>query len=333
MAAAPPPAPRMAKMAKRSLQASGTRADALPPSEPVIELEPDERLFSFGDLRLRDPATSSGALTLARRDEVYLEASATLEVHLAAKVSVALAAAESRERAALDEARWPARHRPPTTVDGLDALYEASARVDIPADGDFHSVPLLSAHAPCALSFVSVPRETSDVFRRAEVMSPLDVPLLPGPCDVYLDEAYLLATELEMVPPRAHLTLGLGVDQAIKIARNVWHAEQTAGLMGGSLVLRHQIRIELVSHKAQPVVVEVRERVPVPAENEDDIRVEVAEVKPPWIAWEPPPSEPPLRGGYAWKVHLEPAARAELEAVYSIRIPAKLELVGGNRRD
>jgi hypothetical protein len=56
-------------------------------------------------------------------------------------------------------------------------------------------------------------------------------------------------------------------------------------------------------------------------------------VKPPWAPWEPAPSEPPLKGGYAWRLKLEPKAKVELEAVYTVRIPAKLELVGGNRRD
>jgi uncharacterized protein (TIGR02231 family) len=183
------------------------------------------------------------------------------------------------------------------------------------------------------LSFVTVPRETSDVFRRAEVTSPLDVPLLPGPCDVYTDGSFLLATDLEVVPARGKLSLGLGVDQAIKVARNVWHSEESAGLLGGSLVLKHTIKIEIVNHKPQPVSVEVRERVPVPAENEEDVRVEVLESKPTWSVWEPPASEPPLKGGHVWRVKAQPKVKTELEVSYAVRIPAKLELVGGNRRD
>ncbi|MBL9023817.1 MAG: mucoidy inhibitor MuiA family protein [Myxococcales bacterium] len=337
MGAAPPP-PMPARSSAPLAKARGLRqqsdADALlQEAPPIVEIEPDDRLLSFGSLRLPAPARSSGTLTIAKRDEVYLEASATLDVRLAAKVSVALSAAESKQRAAIGQRPWPQRHRPPSTTEGFDAVYEASARVDIPADGDFHSVPLLSAESPCTLSFVAVPRETSDVFRRAEITSPLEVPLLPGPCDVYTDGSYLLATDVEVVAPHARVSLGLGVDQAIKIARNVWHAEQTAGLMGGSLVLKHHIKIDVVSHKAHPVSIEIRERVPVAAENEEDVRVEIADVKPPWVVWEPPASEPELKGGHAWRVRLEPSQKAELEASYTIRIPAKLELVGGNRRD
>lgn len=328
---APMPARAKARLSKREVAYDAGTIQ--PAARPVIEIEPDERLLSFGSLRMPAPSASNGALTIARKEDVYVEASATLDVRVAAKVSIAIAAAESKLRADMSARPWPLRHHPPRTIDGFDALYEASAPVDIPADGDFHSVQLLSAATPATLSFVVVPRETSDVFRRVEIVSPLDVPLLPGPCDVYTDGSFLLATDLEMVPARGRLGIGLGVDQSIKVARNVWHTEQTAGLMGGSLVLKHQIKVELVSHKSEAVSVEVRERVPVPAENEEDVRVELADVKPMWSAWEPPPSEPSLKGGYAWKVRLEPAVKTELEASYVVRIPAKLELVGGNRRD
>jgi len=333
-----PAAPPMARAKRAPMMASLSLSTAddrtvRPGAGSAVEIVPDERLFSFGDLRLPPPATSGGRLTIARREDLYLEASSTLDARVATKVAHAISAAAAQMRGDLASRPLPMRHVPPTTHDGFDAVYDASAPVDIPSDGDFHAVALLSSGGPCTISYVTVPRETSDVFRRADVVSPLDVPLLPGPCDVYTDGSFLLATDLEVVPPRGKVSLGLGVDQAIKVARNVWHSEQTAGLMGGSLVLKHVIKVELVSHKAHAVSVEVRERIPVPAENEEDVRVEVLETKPSWSAWEPPPSEPPLKGGHAWRVKLEPKAKVELEASYAVRIPAKLELVGGNRRD
>ena len=47
----------------------------------------------------------------------------------------------------------------------------------------------------------------------------------------------------------------------------------------------------------------------------------------------PPANEPSVRGAFAWRVHLEPQKPVELKASYTIRIPSKLELVGGNRRE
>ncbi|NUO52421.1 MAG: DUF4139 domain-containing protein [Polyangiaceae bacterium] len=323
------PAPAQAQDTFSMVLSESTAAAAAPAR---IDLQPDDKLLSFGDLRLLPPGTSGGALLPISREQGYVEASATLDIRVAAKVVMALHAASSAMRT-FSQKSLPARHVSPSAYLGFDAVYEGAAPIDVPSDGDFHTVSITSARGPSSLSYVVVPRETTDVFRRVEMQSPLDVPLLAGPCDVYVDGAYLLASELEGVAAHGKLSLGLGVDQSIKVARNVWHAEQSAGLMGGSLVLKHQIKVELISHKPDAVTVEVRERVPIAAENEDDVKVEVTEVRPAWSTWEPPPPEPPLKGGYAWRVKLEPKAKLELEANYTVKIPAKLELVGGNRRD
>ena len=59
-------------------------------------------------------------------------------------------------------------------------------------------------------------------------------------------------------------------------------------------------------------------------------------VKPAWEAWEQElarPSDVRLRGGHRWRLTLAPGAREELRVDYDVRIPAKQELTGGNRRE
>ncbi len=328
-ATAPPP-PRDGRARALTRSEAGPEKEAASAAPPIIE--PDERLLAFGGLRMPSAEAASGQLRFASREEVYLDASRSLKGDAAPHLAAALDAAQAQATRIMQR-RLPRRYRPPEPVAGFDALYEAAAPVDVPSDGDLHAIPLSASTLPCALRFVVVPRETQDVFRVAELESPLEVPLLPGPCDVYVGGGYLLGIELRAVAPRGAFSVGLGVEQAIKVARNVWFQEEKAGLMGGSLVLRHQIRVELISHKAEAADVEVRERVPVAAESEEDLRVEVIETKPPWRPWEPPASEEPLRGGYAWRVRLEPKAKLELHATYAVKLPAKLELLGGNRRD
>jgi hypothetical protein len=168
------------------------------------------------------------------------------------------------------------------------------------------------------------------------VKSPLDSPLLPGAVDVYLGGDFLLTSRIEFTPPGGVLSVGLGVEQGIKVARNTRYREESAGLMGGALLLRHQIHVELRSALGRPAPLEVRERIPVAREGDDDVQVSVHSTRPQWEEWlqeQARPSEPLLRGGYRWRVTLAPGAREELRADYDIRIPAKQELTGGNRRE
>jgi len=74
----------------------------------------------------------------------------------------------------------------------------------------------------------------------------------------------------------------------------------------------------------------VRERVPVARDGDDQIRLAVT-AKPQWEAYEP--TEGSLRGGHVWKVAVKPAEVVQLQAAYTITMPAKMEIAAGNRRE
>jgi hypothetical protein len=220
--------------------------------------------------------------------------------------------------------------------DDYDYSFVAESRLDIPSDGEFHSVALTARPGGCRLIYVVAPRESTDVFRVARIENPLEGPLIAGPIDVYLGGEFLLATRLGFTPPGGTLRFGLGVEQAVKVIRNSQFREDSAGLLGGSRELHHQFRVEAQNHLSRPIDLEVRERVPVIRDDEDDIKVELTAVSPEWEAYEPTEEElgnQNLRGGHRWRVSLDAGGKTELKAGYTIRISSKHELVGGNRRE
>jgi hypothetical protein len=64
--------------------------------------------------------------------------------------------------------------------------------------------------------------------------------------------------------------------------------------------------------------------------------VKVQQASPAWEEWtqdKAAPHEPELRGGRRWRVTVPPGGKQELRADYEVKISAKQELVGGNRRE
>lgn len=298
-------------------------------AEPEHEAAPEQ--LAYGDLRMPDPKDSRrGTLIVSQRRERYLEMlwvrEVTREIDVVAIIDGAI---HTAHRAG--QGGPPPRHHLASSQGGFDYVYAADGAVDIPSDGAFHGIPLMARSAPIELGYVVVPRESTDVFRHIKLKNPLDAPLLPGPADVYVGGDYLLSTDLRLAPPRGEVKIGLGVEQAIKVSRNTSYAEETAGLMGGSLALRHEITIEVANRRALPVNVEVQERVPTLREREDEIQLDLAAVDPPWAAFEP--EEYPLKGGHRWQVQVPAGQQKKLRVVYIVKISAKKELVGGNRRE
>jgi hypothetical protein len=153
---------------------------------------------------------------------------------------------------------------------------------------------------------------------------------MAGPADIYTGNVFLMTVPLRITPSKGSIKLGLGVEQRIRVARNTAFAESASGLMSGTLNLKHEIHIELRNQLRLPAQIEVRERVPVTRDGDEQLKV-TASAKPVWEAYDPPGAA--LRGGYVWKVQAPPGEVVQLHASYSIGMPAKMEIAGGNRRE
>ena len=297
-----------------------------PPEPPPPTTVADEDLRDFNRLRMPAPDdTRRGRLVLASRQTLAVE---LLRVEAVSELFVVLERASSQ---AASHRAPPPGHHLAERFEGFDFAWSAEHAVDVPADGAWHSIPLQGATGGARPRYVCVPRESQDVFRTVELNNPLDAPLLAGPVDVWVGGAYLLTAQLGPCPAGGELTLGLGVEQGIKVARNARFEEASAGLLNNQRELKHEVRVELANRLDRAVAIEVRERLPTVPEEEDDIDLIVGDVEPPWQEWEP--KDRPLEGGYRWRLDVDAASERTVVAHYSIRIPGKHELVGGNRRE
>ncbi|HEY0137685.1 MAG TPA: DUF4139 domain-containing protein, partial [Nannocystis sp.] len=309
--------------------ASAASSSGMMFQEAEHEVAPEQ--LAYGDLRMPGPLDSRrGSLIVSQRRDRYLEMlwvrEVTREIDVVALIDGAINLAQ---RAGAGGP--PPRHTLAHSQGGFDYVYAADSVVDIPSDGAFHGIPLITRSATIELGYIVVPRESKDVFRHVKLKNPLDAPLLPGPADIYVGGDYLLSTDLRLAAPRGEVKIGLGVEQAIKVSRNTSYAEEAAGLMGGSLTLRHEIVIEVANRRDRPVNLDVLERLPTLREREDEIALEVAVVDPPWSAYDP--EEYALKGGHRWQVQVPAGQQKKLRVVYVIKMSAKKELVGGNRRE
>jgi hypothetical protein len=326
-----PPAPQAA-MSMDSLSdapVSGGAYGGPPPPPTAIEAGRD--LLDYDGLRMAGPDEASpGRLrpvsSLARYRELL---PAALRRRLPPDHELLARRDDDAHR--LSAMPLPAGHQAPRSLDAFDHAWRGEQPVDVPSDGRFHSVPVLRCEATGHVSYVSVPREATEVFRVVRLRNPLAAPLLAGPVDVYMDEDYLLAAALGTVPGRGEIELGLGVEEGIRVARNTRFEERQRGMVSRHQDLLHELEIELRNLLAKPAMVEVRERVPVVREDDEEIEVALRSAEPPWEPWDQP--DAPLRGAHRWRVELQPGQVRQLRAQYVVSISPKHELVGGNRRE
>lgn len=213
----------------------------------------------------------------------------------------------------------------------FDVLYTAAGTADVPANARPHRVTVLTAEAPATPRFVTVPREASEVYRRADVTNPFGVPLLTGPVEVLIDGALAALTRLSYTDRGGVISLGLGVEERVRVARNTRTEEGTAGLLGGSTTVDHTVTTDLSSSLGRRITVEVMDRIPV--SDDKDVEIKLLASQPQPQPYTQADLGQPLRKGLRWEVEVPAGGKARVEHRYRITLPSKMEIVGGNRRE
>lgn len=264
----------------------------------------------------------------------YLETLARFPVEVTFDVMQAVAEAEARAQRVAHALLPGGATDVRSTSSRFDFSYTAEATVDVPSDGVFHSVALGARTGDASVLYVAVPREDSNVYRQAEVQNPLPAPMLAGPAEVYVGGEYVLSTSLPTVAPRGNFKLGLGVEQAIRCARNTrFHEQRSGSKIVATTELWHDVTIDLANNLDREILCEVRERIPQPAPDAEVV-VEEGAVTP---AWEPYTQQErgakALEGGRRWRLTVPAHHTQQLAAQYVVKLYANNELEGGNRRE
>lgn len=218
--------------------------------------------------------------------------------------------------------------RPRESAGSFDHRFDATARADIPSDGTWHTVTVGEIPVGLRTEYLCVPSVEQAVYATLVLSNATDQALLAGPVEVTVDDDFLLTTALPTLAPGGVRRVGLGPAEGIRVTRRTNQHESTAGLRNNTTVLDHRVHVELANRLPRPVIVEVRERVPVT--SEPDVRIEE---RADWTA--PEDGTGPDRhapGTRIWRVELPAGTTAALDGGYEIRIPTGKALVGGNRR-
>ncbi len=307
-------------------------------SEPVISGQklqpaspPSQPNFSLLRMPNAQHPQRGGLITISR-SETYAEHLNNAEPSLLPEATNAASAVNIHAIDALnpqEDGRVDIRHS--CTKEGYAHIYRATTEASVPSNGKYTTIHVSTTTGECAVGYACVPSVAPHVFRSLRLTNPLNGPLLAGPIDTYLGDAFLLGTHIRTTGTTAELEMGLGVEQAIEVVRRTRFEESAAGLMGKKRTLKHHIDIELKNALPFDVMLYVRERIPGVPKDQDDIQVEVAEAKPPWQDFSP--REYALQGGKEWHLILKQGEHQKLRARYTISIPSAMEMVGGNRRN
>ena len=229
---------------------------------------------------------------------------------------------------AFEEEPAPPEMPAPLPAESLTAQVETSGstvtfriprRADIPADGTPHKVMVQQVRLEPQLDFLTIPKLTQEVYRRAKVFNDSEIVFLPGPLSLFYGDEFVGRAEMKRVAPQETFEVTLGLEDRIKVKRELSLREVSKRFIGDRRVQRFAYEIEVQNLLPYSATVVVQDQVPVAAH--EDIKVKLEDAV-------PSPADVDDLGKMVWNLELEPQAKEQLRFEFTVNAPRDMILEG-----
>ena len=200
-------------------------------------------------------------------------------------------------------------------------LFHAGRSADVPSDGAPHAITIARDNLSCEFDYVTAPTIEEVAHLRATITNTTERVLLPGKAHIFHGDSYMGFVTLDKIAPREEFKLFVGVDDAIRVKRELREKDVDKGslLQSNTRRVTYTYRVQLRSYRATPERVTLRDRLPVP--QHERIKVRVLEIR-------PEPDERTKLDLLTWELTLPPNEERTFEVRFSVEHPRDLVVKG-----
>ena len=208
---------------------------------------------------------------------------------------------------------------------GAARVFRLSGGVDVPSDGEPHTLGLGEYDLPCQLDYVAAPVIAPGAHLRATASNTTGQVLLPGELHVFhtgpAGDEYVGATRMDSTAEDDKLTLYLGVDDNITVKHELVERETDKGglLQGGPRRVTIGYRVTLGNRTASPRAIVLMDRLPVP--RHERIKLRVLDIR-------PQPTERTKLDQLTWELRVPAGEERQVEWRFVVEAPSDLNVTG-----
>ncbi len=202
---------------------------------------------------------------------------------------------------------------------GAGLVYRIPRPLAVPSDGSPHKTSIASIDLATTLDHLAVPALASEAYLRATVTNSSKLLLLPGQARIFHDGQFVGETAIETVASGEEFELQLGVDDQIRVERELRRRSTSKAVLGGSRTIDVAYEISVQNHRPVKARISVKDHIPVAADG--DVKVRLRETT-------PDPAERTDLGELTWKLELDPGKTATVRYRFTVEHPASVTLSG-----
>ncbi|AUT03098.1 hypothetical protein CLI64_23305 [Nostoc sp. CENA543] len=203
--------------------------------------------------------------------------------------------------------------------EGSIVTFKLQAGGNIPSDGAPHKTTIFNDDYPCDFQYVAMPRLVSFAYLEASVKNnPQGATLLAGTANIFRDDMFVGTTELENVSPGQEFTLNLGIDEGLKIERNLVERQVDKKLMGSQRRTTYAYRLVITNLLNQEAHLKLTEQLPISRNEQIKIRLLLSTPKIPVGEM----------GLLEWRLTIPPQQKQEVYYQFTVEHPPELKVTG-----
>ncbi|MET9491907.1 DUF4139 domain-containing protein [Nocardia sp. NPDC006630] len=199
------------------------------------------------------------------------------------------------------------------------ATYTPQRTVAVPSDGTSHRTVITALDLEAQLDHVTAPVRSLEAVLRATARNTSEHTLPAGRAALFHDTEYVGATDLETWAPGEERELALGVDDRIRVERELVRRNATKATLGSTRRTEVEYTITISNHGARPATVTVLDRLPVSRDAAITVRETTAK---------PQPADRDELGVLTWKTALAPQADTTITFGYRVESAKGVTIYG-----
>ncbi len=204
---------------------------------------------------------------------------------------------------------------------GTALVFRVGRSVDIPSDNSPHKTTIARDRLPCTFDYVSAPTIEESVHLRAAIVNTTERVLLSGDASIFLSGEYVGTTKIKATAPSETFKIFLGLDDGIKVKRELIERNVDKGsvLQSGIRRITYAYRITVHNYAQSIRDIVIRDRLPV--SQHEKVKVKIQHIQ-------PQPRDHTKLELVVWQFALAPNAEQKIEYQFVVEHPQDMKVTG-----
>jgi uncharacterized protein (TIGR02231 family) len=199
------------------------------------------------------------------------------------------------------------------------ATYTPTRPVAVRSDGTTHRTVVAKLNLEAQLDHVTAPVQGEEVTLRATVTNSTTHTLPAAAASLFHEGDFVGSTYAEAWAPGEERELALGVDDRVRVERELVKRDATKAVLGSSRRIDAEYLITVTNHSPRKIRLTVLDQLPVSRDAQITVKETTAQ---------PEPAERSDLGVLTWKSDLDPGSKAKIRFGYRVESAKGVELAG-----